>query len=201
MESILPDGTNSNVEIKVIDINGDVVDIYNVHNRLVLRYHLVITHLLSPVGNASLQSELSTADFTKYGVPTDLDLKVSRMKFGTDDTTTDITMSGIVAPVEPLYYEDGTTIDPTDEVDYYTIDTYKFSNGSAVNGVPDYDQAITFETTMAGPQGNGLTTDPVIYKEAGLYTLNEIMIARTNLPSLNKTEDFSFRLSWTIRLP
>ncbi len=188
------------VSIQKIDAKtGEVVEeIYN-NNRLVIRYHVVLTHLLSPVGN--LSNNLSGDALLQLGIPTSEDLKITKMRFGTDGTQTSITMSGVLAVVPPLFNADGTTIPVQDNIDFYTIDTYRYSNGADVNGIPDYDQAITFEATMAGPQGNGTTIDPVIYREAGLFTQNDIMFARVTLPNLTKDENFAFKFSWTVRFP
>ena len=201
MEHTLPGNCEYNVNIKIIDVrDGQIVHEHDVHNRLVLRYHLVMTHLLSPVGNPNLQSELSPADFAKFGIPTDADLKIRKMRFGTDGSATEIQQSGIISVVEPRFNADGSTIPPGTK-DFYDIETYKFSNGVEVGGVPDYDQAITFETTMAAPQGNSTTTEPIVYREAGLYTQNDILFARTNLPALVKDENFAFKMSWILRMP
>lgn len=197
----LPGNIEHNVKIEIYDVNkNQLVDIIEIKNRLVLRYHLVMTHFLSPVGNPALQQELSPADFSKYGIPTDADLKIRKMRFGTDPTQTEITMSGLIALVEPGFYPDGTTIPPNTQ-DWYDIDTYKFGNGSDVNGVKDYDQNITFEATMAGVQGNSTTTTPIVYREAGLFTNNNIMFARTTFPSITKTEDLALKFSWNLSLP
>ena len=198
MEHTLPGILNTNVKIEKFNVKtGELVDVYHQHNRLVIRYHLIMTHLLSPVGNVLLQSEMNESDFAKYGIPTDSDLKITKMRFGTDGTPTAVTMDNILSPVLPKFNADGIAI--TD--DYYPIDGYKFINGIDVNDVKDYDQAISFETTIAGPQGNSETVQPVVYKEAGLFTTNNIMMARTNLPSLVKDENFAFKMSWTIRFP
>ena len=92
----LPGNIGHNVKIELYDVKQNkLIDVIEVHNRLVIRYHLVMTHLLSPVGNPLLQQVLSPADFSKYGIPVDADLKIRKMRFGTDPTQTDITMSGI----------------------------------------------------------------------------------------------------------
>ena len=184
------------VHITKFDVHtGQVVEEYHVKNRLVLRYHVVLTHLLSPVGN--LSNNLSGSLFNQLGNPSSSDLKLTKMRFGTDSTATAITMSGLIAPVAPLFNADGT---PT-SADNYAIDTYRFLNGSPVNNVPDYDQALVMEATMAGPQGNGSNPTPVIYREAGLFTANDIMMCRTNLPNLTKDSNFAFKFQWQIRFP
>jgi hypothetical protein len=192
---------DNNVNVKIYDVKtNQLVDEYDFHNRLVIRYHLVLTHLLSPVGNSALQNQMSPADFVKFGIPTDADLKITKMKFGTNGSPTNIYQSGLINIVEPGFNANGTTIPPGTK-DYYDIDTYKFLNGVEIGGIPDYDQAINFEITMAGPQGNSITNEPVVYQEAGLFTNNGIMFARTNLPSLRKDQNFAFKLSWIIRIP
>lgn len=195
---IKPEGI---ITITKMDRDGNILDRIKFNNRLVLRYHLVITHLLSPVGNVALQSEMSPADFAKYGIPTSDDLKIRKMKFGTDGSATDITMSDIISIVEPKFNADGSAI-PTGTKDWYDIDTYTFGNGPEINGVKDYDQSLTFECTMAAPQGNGNTSsDTTIYKEAGLYTANNILFARGVLPDMTKNENVAYKLSWEIKLP
>jgi hypothetical protein len=159
----------------------------------------VLTHLLSPVGDANLQTQLSSEEFTKIGIPTSEDLKLTKMRFGTGTAETDISMSGIVSVVEPNFNADGSTI--TDGQDWYDIDQYTFKEGASINDVRDFGQALEMQTTMAGPQGNSLTNDPVVYSEAGLYTANDILFARVNLPSLTKTSSFAFRFSWAVRFP
>lgn len=196
-------GIEGRVHIQKIDVNtGKVVEDYHTKNRLVLRYHVVLTHLLSPVGNFNNQSVLSGALFNQLGNPSSSDLKLTKMRFGTDATATRITMSGLLAPVAPLFNGDGT---PTSS-DAYAIDTYRFLNGAPVNdpvagSVPDFDQALVMEATMAGPAGNGTGGGPVIYREAGLFTANDIMFARTNLPNLTKDQNFAFKFSYQIRFP
>ena len=197
----LPGNIEQNVKIELYDVRENkLVDIIEVHNRLVIRYHLVMTHLLSPVGNPLLQSQMSSADFAIYGLPTDSDLKITKMRFGTDPTQTAITMSGIISLVEPRYFPDGTTIPPGTQ-DYYLIDGYKFGNGADVNGIKDYDQNLTFSATMAGPQGNSTTNTPIVYREAGLYTQNNILFARTTFPAITKDENLALKFEWNIALP
>ena len=85
----LPGNIGHNVKIELYDAKQNkLIDVIEVHNRLVIRYHLVMTHLLSPVGNPLLQQVLSPADFSKYGIPVDTDLKIRKMRFGTDPTQT-----------------------------------------------------------------------------------------------------------------
>lgn len=197
----LPGNIGHNVKIELYDVRENkLIDVIEIHNRLVIRYHLVMTHLLSPVGNPLLQQELSPADFSKYGIPTDADLKIRKMRLGTDPTQTDITMSGIVSIVEPRFYADGTTIPPGTQ-DWYDIDGYKFGNGTDVNGIKDYDQNLTFSATMAGPQGNSTTNTPIVYREAGLFTNNDIMFARTTFPAITKDENLALKFEWQISLP
>lgn len=192
----IPGTVEGRVAVTTFDVQtGKVVDYIEFKNRLVLRYHVVLTHLLSPVGN--LSNNLSGALFNQLGNPSSSDLKLTKMRFGTDSTATAITMSGLITPVSPLFNADGT---PT-SADHYVIDTYRFLNGSPVNGVPDYDQALVMSATMAGPQGNGTNPTPVIYREAGLFTANDIMFARTNLPNLTKDSNFAFKFEWQVRLP
>lgn len=189
-----------NVNIQKIDVRtGEVIEENSYKNRLVLRYKLVLTHLLSPVGN--LSNNLSGEVQQKFGIPTSEDLKITKMRFGTDDTPTSIIMDDLIATVPPLFNPDGSAIPPSENIDFYPIDTYKFRNGAPVNDVPDWDEAISFEATMAGPQGNGTSLQPVIYREAGLYTNNDILFARVQLPNLTKDSAFSFRFEWTIRFP
>jgi len=197
----LPGNIGHNVKIELYDAKQNkLIDVIEVHNRLVIRYHLVMTHLLSPVGNPLLQQVLSPADFSKYGIPVDTDLKIRKMRFGTDPTQTDITMSGIITPVPPGFFADGTTI-PIGTQDWYDIDGYKFGNGTDVSNIPDYDQNITFSATMAGPQGNSTTSTPNVYREAGLYTQNDIMFARTTFPPITKDENLALKFEWQISLP
>ncbi len=203
----LPGNIEYNVKIKLYDAKtGTLEDVIDVSNRLVIRYHLVITHLLSPVGNPLLQQVMSPADFAKYGLPTDTDLKIKKMRFGTDPTQTDITMSGLISLVEPRFFADGTTIPPGTQ-DWYDIDGYKFGNGadvvSSITGQPvqDYDQNITFSSTMGGPQGNSTTTTPIVYREAGLFTNNDIMFARTTFPPITKDENLALKFEWNLSLP
>lgn len=199
LQSTLPGDIVPNVQIDKIDVEtGEVVETWEHHNRLLLRSHVVLTHLLSPIGN--LTNNLSGQLLQQIGIPTSEDLKITKMRFGTDGASTSVTMSGVLSVVPPRFNADGSTI-TNPSINYYEIDTYKFSNGSPVNGVPDYDQAITFESTMAGPQGNSTTATPIVYREAGLFTQNDIMFARVQLPNLTKDENFAFKFSWTIRFP
>lgn len=201
MISTLPGEISANnVTIEKIDVNtNEVIETYKSHNRLVLRYHLVITHLLSPVGNFANQSNFTTEEFAKFGNPTSEDLKLTKMRFGTNATEVSVTDSGVITPVLPRFNADGSTI--TDGTDYYAIDTYRFLNGNPVNSVPDYDQSLEVEATMSGPAGNSTTVDQIVYREAGLYTDNDILFARVTFPAITKDESFAFKFRWILSLP
>jgi hypothetical protein len=54
---------------------------------------------------------------------------------------------------------------------------------------------------MAGPQGNSTTNTPIVYREAGLYTNNDIMFARTTFPAITKDENLALKFEWQISLP
>ncbi len=154
---------------QTIFYNGKKLYSQEDNNLLVYNVHTVLSHL---VGQA-----ISEGSPTLPATPESY--QINKMKIGKSDNITEVKMTDVIDP-EPRNLT----------TSFYDMETTAYITDVST------DSEVKYSAFMEIDEGNG--EGSVIYREAGLFTNNEIMIARSAFSGIQKNAAISILFEWTI---